>query len=134
MNVDRIYETCLYTSDLKEAERFYREVLGLRMVSYMSERGIALRCGRGVLLIFNPDQTRIEGEDVPSHGAIGAGHVAFPAHDTELAAWREHLARSGVKIETEVVWPMGGRSLYFRDPAGNSVELAPPNLWGFDDE
>ena len=30
----------------------------------------------------------------------------------------------------EVPWPEGGRSIYFRDPAGNSLELAPPTLWG----
>ena len=35
----------------------------------------------------------------------------------------------GVAIEAEVEWPSGGRSLYFRDPAGNVVELAPPTLW-----
>ncbi len=131
MNVDRVFETCLYGSDLEEAERFYREVLGLSVVSRMKGRGIAFRCGRGVLLIFNPEQTRIQDREVPTHGAVGAGHVAFPVRDTELNAWREHLARLGVKIETEVEWPEGGRSLYFRDPAGNSVELAPPTLWGF---
>jgi len=130
MNVDRIFETCLYANDLEEAERFYREVLGLRLVSRMKGRGIAFRCGRGVLLIFNPEQTRIQDREVPAHGAEGPGHVAFPVRDTDLDAWRDHLARLGVEIETEVEWPEGGRSLYFRDPAGTSVELAPPTLWG----
>jgi catechol 2,3-dioxygenase-like lactoylglutathione lyase family enzyme len=134
MNVDRIFETCLYAKDLEESERFYREVLGLRVVSRMKGRGIALRCGRGVLLIFNPEQTRIHGREVPSHGAEGPGHIAFPVRDTELSACREHLARLGVEIETEVQWPEGGTSLYVRDPAGNSVEFAPPTLWGLDDE
>jgi hypothetical protein len=27
-------------------------------------------------------------------------------------------------------WPQGSRSLYFRDPAGNDLELASSNLWG----
>jgi len=38
---------------------------------------------------------------------------------------------NGVPIESEVRWPRGGRSLYVRDPAGNSVEIASPALWGF---
>ena len=42
----------------------------------------------------------------------------------------EHLAASGVAVEQEVVWPRGGRSLYFRDPAGNAVELVTPGVWG----
>ena len=41
------------------------------------------------------------------------------------------LARlKNLDVEMEVEWPEGGRSLYVRDPAGNSVELAPPTLWG----
>ncbi|MGN6582964.1 MAG: glyoxalase/bleomycin resistance/extradiol dioxygenase family protein, partial [Rhizobiaceae bacterium] len=24
----------------------------------------------------------------------------------------------------------GGRSIYFRDPAGNSIEFAEPRIWG----
>jgi hypothetical protein len=36
----------------------------------------------------------------------------------------------GVEVEREIGWPDGSRSLYVRDPAGNSVELAPPSLWG----
>ncbi len=36
----------------------------------------------------------------------------------------------GVEIEKEVEWPKGGTSLYFRDPAGSSVELVTRGLWG----
>ena len=36
-------------------------------------------------------------------------------------------------IEQEVDWPRGGRSFYFRDPAGNSLELATPRIWGLPD-
>ena len=43
------------------------------------------------------------------------------------------LAEQRVAIEREVDWPGGGFSLYFRDPAGNSLELATPRLW-FHDE
>jgi catechol 2,3-dioxygenase-like lactoylglutathione lyase family enzyme len=47
-----------------------------------------------------------------------------------MDAWRDHLAARGVDIEAEVQWPRGGHSLYFRDPAGNSLELASPRIWG----
>ncbi len=129
-----VLETSLYAADLAAAERFYREVLGLEVHSHAPERHVFFRCGRAMLLVFNPDQTTqpaaVGGQVVPPHGTRGAGHVAFavPAH--ELDAWRERLAARGVAIESEVTWPGGGRSFYFRDPAGNSLELATAAIWG----
>ena len=95
----------------------------------MEDRGLAFRCGATVLLVFDSARTRIPDTDVPAHGATGEGHIAFAMDDSELDAWRGRLRESGIAIEAEVEWPTGGRSLYFRDPAGNVVELAPPTLW-----
>ena len=55
---------------------------------------------------------------------------AFAARPDALDAWRAHLQEHGVAIEMEVNWEQGGTSIYFRDPAGNSLELAPTTLWG----
>ncbi len=129
MQPTRIFETVLYADDLAAAERFYREALGLELIE-RSALVLALRCGGGVLLIFDPRRSGVPGRDVPSHGTTGAGHVALPAKPDDLPAWREQLRRAGVPIEREVEWDEGGRSIYFRDPAGNSVELAPPTIWG----
>jgi catechol 2,3-dioxygenase-like lactoylglutathione lyase family enzyme len=60
--------------------------------------------------------------------------VAFAAAGAELPAWRAHLAACGVSIERDHAWPGGGHSLYFRDPAGNSIEIATPLLWGIRDD
>ena len=130
MRAERIFETCLYAADLAATVEFYRRVFGLETLSDFSPRGVALRCGAGVLLIFDPRETRVRHAIMPAHGTEGSGHVAFLATEDELPAWREHLSRCGVEIETEVAWEGGGRSIYFRDPGGNSVELAPPTLWG----
>jgi len=81
-----------------------------------------------VLLIFNPALTAVDGK-APPHGAQGPGHVTFAMAAAEAPAWRAWLGEQGVAIEREVAWPGGGLSLYFRDPAGNSLELATPTLW-----
>ena len=44
------------------------------------------------------------------------------------------LKSKGVQIERDIHWPKGGRSLYFRDPAGNSIEFASPLVWGMREE
>jgi len=134
MNVQHILETCLYVDDLGRAERFYRDVLGLELESRQEGRHLFFRCGQRMLLLFNPLASRETSDHFPPHGAFGPGHVAFGVREAELPEWREQLERLGVAIEKVIDWPDGGRSLYFRDPAGNSLELATPRIWGIGEE
>jgi len=129
MRLGQLSEAALYTSDLDGAKRFYHDVLGLEIISRMESRGISFRCGETVLLIFDPGRTRLPDAGVPTHGASGEGHIAFVVEESELNLWRERLTGFGIAIEVEIAWPSGGRSLYFRDPAGNVLEFAPPTLW-----
>jgi catechol 2,3-dioxygenase-like lactoylglutathione lyase family enzyme len=124
-----ILETCLYVDDLAAAEQFYRTVVGLNLVGRQDGRHVFFRCGAGMLLIFNPAKTRDADSDIPQHGAYGPSHVAFAVDQVDMERWRERLEAHGVEIERIVDWPHGGRSLYFRDPAGNSLELASPQIW-----
>lgn len=125
-----IHEAGLYVSDLGAAERFWRR-LGLQLVVRKAGRHAFFRAGRDMLLLFDADAAR-QGGDVPAHGAEGPGHVALDVPDREaLDRWREHLERAGVEIEHEHTWPSGGRSIYFRDPHGNSLELITRGSWGF---
>ena len=125
-----LLEACLYAPDLEAAENFYRKVLGLEVYSRDPGRDVFFRCGQGMFLVFNPGQTSRNGNSgVPRHGATGPGHIAFRVEDEEVDDWKAHLRAQGVEIEKELSWPGGGRSLYFRDPAGNSVELATARLW-----
>lgn len=129
MRAARILETCLYVDDLDRAEEFYSGVLGLELESKVAGRHVFFRCGQAMFLLFNPNATRQATGDVPTHGAQGPGHVAFGTSQDELPAWRAQLEAHGVAIETDLTWPSGAHSLYFRDPAGNSVELATPSVW-----
>lgn len=126
----RVIETSLYVDDLIEAERFYSEVLGLEAFARAKGRHLFFRVARGVLLLFNAEKTAIKAGEVPSHGASGPGHVAFAASRREIERWIGRLEGAGVEIEADVEWPAGGRSIYFRDPAGNSLELTTPETWG----
>jgi catechol 2,3-dioxygenase-like lactoylglutathione lyase family enzyme len=127
-----ILETGLYVDDLVKARPFYEGILGLPVVDEQAGRHLFFRCGRGMLLLFIADACATPGGLLPTHGAHGPGHMAFTAaDDEELAMWQQHLAAQGVAIEATVDWPNGGRSIYFRDPAGNSLEFATPKLWGF---
>ncbi|WP_372604742.1 VOC family protein [Actibacterium sp.] len=126
-------ETALYARDLDAAEAFYGGVLGLEKLTRIGNRHVFFRVGTGVLLIFNPDETvkppLNPAMPVPPHGAPGPGHACFAVPEPDLSAWRAALLAAGVQIEADFHWPHGPRSIYFRDPAGNSLEMAEPSLW-----
>lgn len=128
-----ILESALYAEDLGAAEAFYTGVMGLEVLAKVPGRHVFFRVGAGVLLIFDPRATETVHPGarlpVPPHGARGPGHLCFAATRDEIARWRDRLAAAGIAIEAEFDWPNGARSLYFRDPAGNSLELAEPRLW-----
>lgn len=130
----RVLETALYAPNLDETAAFYEQVLGLERFAEVKGRHVFFRAGPAVLLIFAPQATRVppgpNALPVPPHGTDGPGHVCFAATEEELARWRRRLAEAGVAIESDFEWPQGGRSIYFRDPAGNSVEFAEPRIWG----
>ena len=129
MKAKRIFETILYADDLSSARQFYEDILGLDLLG-ASDLFLVFRLSESVLLIFDPAKSREAGRQVPSHGSEGEGHVAFSASDAELDDWEKHFMDNGIEIERIVGWDQGGRSLYVRDPAGNSVEFAPETLWG----
>ncbi len=134
MKAQHILETSLYVDDLDRAERFYLEVLGLTLVSKQEGRHVFFRCSQRMLLLFNPLGSRESSDQFPPHGAFGPGHLAFGVSEQSLDRWSAWLAECGVAIERVIDWPQGGRSLYFRDPAGNSLELATPRIWGIGEE
>ncbi len=129
-----ILETTLYAGDLDAAETFWRDVIGLEPIVRAGSRHVFFRCGDGVLLIFNPQETSKPSANpalpVPPHGATGPGHMCMRASGQEIDRWKAHLELNGVEIEADFRWPSGGRSIYFRDPAGNSIEFAEPIIWG----
>jgi len=123
-----VLETSLYADDLNAAEQFYGEVLGLDVVLRTEGNHVSFRCGPGVVHIFDPSSSR-DRKSLPAHGAEGAIHVAFGVPTDQLAAWRRHFNRHDVAVEHTKQWGEGQRSIYVRDPAGNSVELVSNTLW-----
>lgn len=134
MQATAILETALYVTDLGAAEAFYRDVIGLQNISHVAGRHTFFRCGQSVLLLFNAEATKQPPSNpalpVPPHGAVGESHVCFRATAEELIRWKAHLERNAIAIEADFLWPSGGRSIYVRDPSGNSVEFAESKIWG----
>ena len=130
MKIQAVIETAIYVDDLDKTEAFYRTILGLPVIAKEAGRHVFFQVGgSNVLLAFIADAT-LKGDQLPPHGAKGPGHFALGIEPDDLDGWRDRLRGHGIAIEKEVQWPRGGKSLYFRDPAGNSVELVTPGVWG----
>ena len=130
MTILSVIETAVYVDDLDQAETFYRDVLGLPVIAKEPGRHVFFQVGpSSVLLAFLAEAT-LKGDQLPAHGAKGPGHFALGIASDELSGWKQRLTEKGVDIEKEMDWPRGGKSIYFRDPAGNSVELVTPGIWG----
>ncbi|WP_034385591.1 VOC family protein [Deinococcus sp. YIM 77859] len=125
----RTLETCLYVDDLNRAETFYSEVLGLPLYGKVAGRHLFYRLEDSMLLIFDPRASAQPG-DVPPHAGKPGGHACLAIRREETDSWQARLEERGLKV-TRYAWGDRGESLYFEDPAGNVLELAPPSIWGF---
>jgi catechol 2,3-dioxygenase-like lactoylglutathione lyase family enzyme len=132
--ISQILETSLYVDDLQRSRRFYEDVCGFTAI-FQDERMCAMEMpGEQVLLLFRHGMTDEPapgpgGTTIPPHHGRGALHLAFAIPFGELAAWQAHLQRQDIAVESRIAWSAGGTSLYFRDPDGNSLEVATPGLW-----
>jgi catechol 2,3-dioxygenase-like lactoylglutathione lyase family enzyme len=131
--IAHILETALYVDDPDVVVAFYRDVLGLRVLD-AGTRLVALDAGQStVLLIFRRGATLSPVDtgtgSIPPHDGQGPVHIAFAIDADALRGWELRLQEHGIPIESRVKWDRGGQSIYFRDPAGHSVELATSGTW-----
>jgi catechol 2,3-dioxygenase-like lactoylglutathione lyase family enzyme len=133
----KIIETCIYSPDLKLTKDFYMNRLGLDLVSEEEGRHVFLKAGKSMLLIFNPENTRISINSIfPVHGAItppSSIHFALEIEQVDYEATKNVLIQNRIPIEKEMRWGSGGKSIYFRDPVGNLVEIVTKGQWPVQD-
>jgi catechol-2,3-dioxygenase len=132
MKINKVIETCIYSSDLESMKKFYVDIVGLSVIQEESDKLIFLKAGKSMLLIFDPLQTSADNGGLPTHGALtppSSIHFAMEIEEKEYQTCKEDLGRNGIAIQKEVNWDGKTKSLYFRDPAGNLVELITSGGW-----
>src|SRR5436190_18020025 len=95
----------------------------LRLGRRPQARAPVVRAGSSI------ETTMMPGGVIPPHDGTGPVHVGFGVDVAELSRWEEHLNTHRVQILTQMNWPRGGRSVYFRDPDGHLLELLTPGVW-----
>jgi len=123
----KVLETVLYYTDAAATERFYAEILGMRLLAREPGRSLFFRLGDSVFLLFNAAET-LQGKTLPAHGATGSIHTCFQVPAEEYESWKSYLPSRGVPVIRETRWPEG-LSFYFHDPDGNLLEIANCDIW-----
>jgi catechol 2,3-dioxygenase-like lactoylglutathione lyase family enzyme len=123
MNIDRIDHVVMTVASVEATCAFYARVLGMRIVTFAGERK-ALAFGRQKI---NLHQAGREFEPKARHPTPGSVDLCLIA-TTPLAGVVAHLEACGVPIIEGTVPNTGAtgpiRSVYFRDPDANLVEVS----------
>ncbi|HET9186775.1 MAG TPA: VOC family protein [Acidothermaceae bacterium] len=123
MRIERLDHLVLTVADIDATVGFYEHVLGMTPVTFGAGRR-ALAFGQQKI---NLHQAGAEFEPKARRPTPGSADLCFVTSD-ELRDVEKHLRGIGVEIEERPVGRTGAigpiRSLYFRDPDGNLIEVS----------
>jgi len=114
----QLHHVALRVADLRACEHFYSAVLGMRVLWRPDEDNVYLTNGSDNLALHRLADARASASET-------LDHIGFAlADEGAVDAWHEYLKALAVPI---VAPPRthrdGARSLYCRDPHGNTVQL-----------
>ncbi|MBX4932833.1 MULTISPECIES: VOC family protein [Rhizobium] len=123
IRIDHLDHLVLTVADIAATCDFYARILGMSVETFAEGRK-ALKFGRQKI---NLHQAGHEFEPKAKHPVPGSGDLCFIT-ETPLADVISHLQASGVAVEEGPVERTGAtgrlRSVYFRDPDGNLIEVS----------
>jgi catechol 2,3-dioxygenase-like lactoylglutathione lyase family enzyme len=115
--------TVIFVRDMAAMRRFYADVLGFPLIRELSPRWIEYRVGPNTLALAMPGGSRTAG-DAPIPNGTAALQLAFKVAPAEVDLCADELVRHGVAlVEPPKDQPFGHRTLFFRDPDGNLLEV-----------
>ena len=128
-------EIAIRCADIKVMAEFYRDVIGLEVLSGSHRDGIIFfKIGDGfqghtsVLALFRHDAGRPElhpqGDLAPQTGAGSSlHHLALSLPSTELPAVEKWYKKINQPYRFETFGWIGWRGIFTQDPEGNTIEL-----------
>jgi catechol 2,3-dioxygenase-like lactoylglutathione lyase family enzyme len=113
--------TVIFVRDMVAMRRFYEDVLGFPMVRELSPRWLEYRVGDNTLALAMPGLTAA---DPPTPTGSAALQLAFKVSVPEVDQCAAELAAKNVELVSPPTdRPFGHRTLFFRDPDGNLLEV-----------
>ena len=113
--------TVIFVRDMTAMRRFYEDTLGFSFLRELSPGWIEYRVGDNTLALAWP---RLTAQDAPTPNGSASLQLAFKVSVPEVDQCADELVRHGVTLlspPTDQVF--GHRTLFFRDPDGNLLEI-----------
>jgi catechol 2,3-dioxygenase-like lactoylglutathione lyase family enzyme len=111
----------IFVRDMAAMRRFYQDILGFPLLRELSPGWIEYRVGGNTLALAKPSRTAA---DAPTPNGSASLQLAFRVSVAEVDQCADELVRQGVDLlspPTDQVF--GHRTLFFRDPDGNLLEV-----------
>ncbi|MDX8466209.1 VOC family protein [Mesorhizobium sp. VK23B] len=113
--------TVIFARDMQRMRCFYEDVMGFHVHSSLGEGWTAYQVGSCLLALT---QRGVMFNDAPTPSGALSLELAFRVAPAEVDQCAEALREKGVAIEKEPAdQPWGHRTLFFRDPDGNVLEI-----------
>ena len=113
--------TVVFVRDMAAMRRFYEDVLGFPLIRELSPGWIEYRVGGNTLALARPSRTAA---DAPMPKGAASLQLAFKVSVPEVDQCADELLRKGVTLFSPPTnHAFGHRTLFFRDPDGNLLEV-----------
>ncbi len=113
--------TVIFVRDRVAMRRFYEDVIGLALQRELSPNWLEYQLGGNTLALARPSLTA---SDAPTPAGSASLQLAFKVSATEVDACADELVRAGiVLVSPPTDHAFGHRTLFFRDPDGNLLEV-----------
>lgn len=119
--IQAINYTVILVRDMAAMRHFYEEILGFPLIRELSPHWIEYRVGPNTLALSRPGRTAA---DAPIPTGTAALQLAFKVAPPEVDQCADELTRQGIPLLSPPTdQPFGHRTLFFRDPDGNLLEV-----------
>ena len=119
-----ISEIVLWTADKERALQFYKEMLGLEVISPPTLRNVFLKIGEGnagipQMIVLVPKTDEIKAKPF----GYQLNHMALELPEEEFDAQRDLFIQAGFSPRDGKHPVLASRTMYIDDPDGNEVEF-----------
>ncbi len=113
--------TVIFVRDMAAMRRFYEDIIGFPLLRELSPSWVEYRVGDNTLALARP---RLIAADAPTPVGSASLQLAFKVSAPQVDRCADELVRQGVNLLSPPTdQAFGHRTLFFRDPDGNLLEV-----------